>query len=414
MSAHAVLSPSGAHRWLTCPGSVALTKGMPDTSSAAADDGTVTHFLAEHALKKGVGFKSANYTGRVVRMTVSPDGRREMAFLPDWDRTPTPVGGTDRVIDVDRMSRVKTYFDSVLEHAGVLGTIDAEVKVPIERYTLEQRACGTADAIVVRDGELQIHDLKDGHGLVNVENNEQLMLYALGAYDVYSLLVPIDRIKLVIHQPRHGPAKEGTCTTNNLNAFGEEVKAKAKAIWDGDKDKTFVPGDNQCKWCRGKVQCPALADLAQNVVNDFDDLDAIKHDPQQLADKYTQCGVLEMWIKAIKQTVYEELHKGSTVPGYKLVQGRRGARAWVDEAEAERFLKTMRVPHEDLYTHKLMSPTKTEKRFGPNGTHESTTRWRKLNTLITQPEGKQTVVSEDDPRGRVPPTIDDFSDISGE
>jgi hypothetical protein len=44
--AHAQLSPSSAVRWMTCPGSVALTKDMPDTSSKYADEGTDAHELA--------------------------------------------------------------------------------------------------------------------------------------------------------------------------------------------------------------------------------------------------------------------------------------------------------------------------------------------------------------------------------
>ena len=47
---HAVLSPSGADRWMVCPGSVRLSEGMPDTSSKAADEGTAAHFMAAECL----------------------------------------------------------------------------------------------------------------------------------------------------------------------------------------------------------------------------------------------------------------------------------------------------------------------------------------------------------------------------
>ena len=53
MSAHAQLSPSSAVRWMTCPGSVALCKDIPDTSSASADEGTMMHTVAAHCLAKG-------------------------------------------------------------------------------------------------------------------------------------------------------------------------------------------------------------------------------------------------------------------------------------------------------------------------------------------------------------------------
>lgn len=40
---HAVLSASSAHRWLNCPGSVSLTKDMPDTKSEYAEEGRLAH-----------------------------------------------------------------------------------------------------------------------------------------------------------------------------------------------------------------------------------------------------------------------------------------------------------------------------------------------------------------------------------
>lgn len=49
---HAVLSASSAHRWLNCPGSVSLTKDMPDTKSEYAEEGRLAHAVAELKLRK--------------------------------------------------------------------------------------------------------------------------------------------------------------------------------------------------------------------------------------------------------------------------------------------------------------------------------------------------------------------------
>lgn len=51
---HAVLSASSAHRWLNCPGSVSLTKDMPDTKSEYAEEGRLAHAVAELKLRKKV------------------------------------------------------------------------------------------------------------------------------------------------------------------------------------------------------------------------------------------------------------------------------------------------------------------------------------------------------------------------
>ena len=54
---HARCSASAAHRWINCPGSVALSDQCPDPgASSYADEGTLAHSLAElklrHALKE--------------------------------------------------------------------------------------------------------------------------------------------------------------------------------------------------------------------------------------------------------------------------------------------------------------------------------------------------------------------------
>ena len=52
MSAHARLSPSGAHRWMRCPGSVALEAPFPDNSNRYSAEGTLAHDLAAHRVPR--------------------------------------------------------------------------------------------------------------------------------------------------------------------------------------------------------------------------------------------------------------------------------------------------------------------------------------------------------------------------
>jgi hypothetical protein len=53
MGEHSVFGPSGAHRWLNCPGSIKAEEGIPDTGSAYAIEGTNAHQLAELCLITG-------------------------------------------------------------------------------------------------------------------------------------------------------------------------------------------------------------------------------------------------------------------------------------------------------------------------------------------------------------------------
>lgn len=47
MAKHALLSASGAHRWLLCTPSAQLEQKFPASTSAYAEEGTVAHALAE-------------------------------------------------------------------------------------------------------------------------------------------------------------------------------------------------------------------------------------------------------------------------------------------------------------------------------------------------------------------------------
>ena len=50
MLSHSKLSPSKASRWTQCPGSIREEAKYPDTSGAAAIDGTHSHTLLERSL----------------------------------------------------------------------------------------------------------------------------------------------------------------------------------------------------------------------------------------------------------------------------------------------------------------------------------------------------------------------------
>src|SRR5690554_6870901 len=48
---HAVLSASGAHRWLACPPSARLEEQFEETTSTYAEEGALAHKLAELVLR---------------------------------------------------------------------------------------------------------------------------------------------------------------------------------------------------------------------------------------------------------------------------------------------------------------------------------------------------------------------------
>ncbi|EKZ6287096.1 DUF2800 domain-containing protein [Klebsiella aerogenes] len=396
---HARLSPSSAHRWMRCPGSLALESTQPDKSSAFAEEGTRAHELAEKIL----------------------NGR-----LQGFEHQ----GGTDP----EMHDYVLRYVDAVWTLAEG-NELMVEQRVDFSHIVGVENSFGTADAVVIVGNELQIHDLKYGRGVqVDAEQNEQLQLYALGALEQFNLLYDFDSVRLFIHQPRLNHVSEWALSVEELEAFGQRAQEAAANVivmfniaeCEGVNTlplENFTPGEKQCRFCKASAICTAREQFhMQTIAGDFDDLtapigelvtSAIARVPmltnEQLAEIYGQADFLESWLKAIRDRVNSELNAGHPVPGFKLVTGKQGNRAWRDEVEAEELLKSFRLKQDQMYSQKVISPTQAEKLLKK----ESPRRWTKVEALITRSDGKPTIAPESDPRPalNVNP-VNDFDDVS--
>ena len=398
-AAHARLSPSGASRWMACPGSVVLEAAYPDKGSVYADEGTAAHTLASYCLDDNM--HASEYLGEAILV-----GERRF-----------PV--TD-----DTVRYVQSYVDLVREYA-VGGTLLVEQRVPIGHLTGEEGAGGTSDAVVIKGRELIVIDLKYGMGVqVYAEDNPQLKMYALGAYEEFGLLSDFDTVTMVIHQPRLNHVAEWTIPLSQLLAFGKEVShaagvvAEAVSVADIGVDSYLNPGEKQCRFCKAKATCPALKAEVADIVHDtatLDDFaDLVPHAPDsQTGDNYlsvamSKVGLVEDWCKAIRAEVERRLLAGQSVDGYKLVEGKRGNRKWADPANAEALFKSFRMRQDEMYDFSLISPTAAEKVF-----KENPKRWVKVQEHITRSEGKPSVAPATDKRPAlaVQSVADDFSDF---
>ena len=413
MTSHAKLSPSSAHRWLHCAGSMILEKDLPDSTSEHAELGTAAHFLASECLEQGKD--ATDFLNRTIQIS---------SGTALWKDETDLVGQSFFTVDLEMTENIQKYLDAV--HSQAEGNqLLVEQRVSFGAYIDAQDAFGTSDVIILTPDEIQIHDLKYGRGVkVDATGNEQLNLYGLGALDEFGVFGDFKRVRKVIHQPRIGHCSEEVVTVEQLEEFAQDVKQSVAHIRtleigleDGDGgaiadfEGSFNPGEKQCQWCKAKATCTALSDhLMQTLLGEFDDLDQVdlqtavpettaqivSYENERLSKFYAAIPLFENWIKAVDAAVHDRLHAGEVVPGFKLVEGRKGSRKWSDDKEAEELFKSMRLKTEQMYDLKLISPTTASKLqkeniIGPR-------QWSKVEALITQNDGKPTVAPESDKR----------------
>jgi hypothetical protein len=419
---HAILSPSGFKALMLCPAKPAMERGLPDSSSDYADEGTAAHFLGSECLLSGE--LAAALIGEYVLVT---DDGAELCHTVQVAGTP---GNLYRVTE-EMAEAVQTYIDTVRDYQGD-GELFVEQALPIGHITGEKGAEGTGDAVIVRGDEIIVIDLKYGKGVeVDADNNPQLMLYGLGALEKFSLLGDFARVRMVISQPRvRREPSEFVMDTAALVQWGEDVADPA-----ADEAMQLLnsrsaphlharPHPDACRFCKAKGTCPALAESVQGAMEaEFTDLttaDATDREQvlhaliakvptDNLGAKMDSVELVEMWCKAIRGRVESELLAGRPVAGYKLVAGRRSARQWADPEQAEKVLKSMRLKREVMYELALISPTTAEKVLKAQAK-----RWKKVEPLIVQHDGRASVAPLTDKRPAldVKPVESEFTPIA--
>ena len=409
--AHAKLSPSGAHRWMRCPGSVVLEARYPDRGSVFAREGSAAHELAAIVLE-GNEPNAQGYVGMKVEFE---DNGETVQWLVTQDMA-------DHVDDYVKLVREKAEGKTLL----------VERKVPIGHITGERGATGTSDAIIIGSDDIEVIDFKYGMGVqVFAEDNEQAQFYGLGTLEEYGIVGDFKHITMTIHQPRMNHVAEWTIPTYKIYAFAEAAEQAAERCRQAEQasigeagdltlEDFLQPGEKQCKFCSATASCPALrAEITEVVggsaaatLDEFAEFTPETVD-MQTGDNYLPIAMgkvelVEQWCKAVRAEVERRLLAGQQVDGYKLVEGKRGARKWGSEADVESLFKSFRLRQDEMYDFSLISPTKAEKLF-----KENPKRWAKVKDLITQSSGKPSVAPANDKRQAiaVQSVADDFRDL---
>lgn len=410
MMAHAKLSPSSAHRWTRCPGSVREELKYPDNPGPAALDGTRTHALLEMCLAM---LEMRLLTGMdpelMVGMTTSDD---EGSYT----------------IDADRAKRVKVAVDHVRDLGGEVTT---ERRVDPSRLVGRDDLGGTVDVTVIVGDTAHVIDYKDGITPVEAVENEQLIAYALGHLAGYNLPIngdyPIKRMVLTIIQPKLAmkglpPITSWELSVESLLSRIGDIVVKAAAT--DAPDAPLVPGEKQCRFCKAKGGCAAVNTHVMDAVGMFKSIDIVQQaavtEPTEMSnDKLREvieaAPLLRQLLEASEAEALRRMQMGQTIPGLKVVNG-RGSRAWAHtEDEMVVKLKKIGIPAGALYVTKLISPAQAEKLTWEkrDGTKVQVSDKMKLQMereLIVKLAGKPTVASESDPR---PAVVTDASNLFG-
>lgn len=374
---HALLSASGAHRWLACTPSAKLEDQFPDTESEAAAEGTLAHELAEMKVRnyffpKELGKRKLN--SAVKKLSESGLWKDEMQ------------GYTDDYLD---------YIKTTALSLKSMPSVRIEQRVYFKEYTLadpedEIEGSGIADCILLYGDTVHVIDFKYGKGVpVSAEENPQLMLYALGAYQAYRMLYPISKAKLTIVQPRLDSISEWGCPVDDLLKFGEYVKERAALAVKGEGD--YSPGKDVCRFCRASAQCRARAEENVRLAFFTDKLPPLISNEE--VGQYLEKGEdVAKWLEKLKEYALKECLAGKVVPGWKAVEG-KGGREWADIDKAFDILtKSGLAPEEMLWERKPLTAPQTEKLIGKRDFQES------VGEFVIKKPGKPALVKESDKR----------------
>ena len=381
--AHALLSASGASRWMACTPSARLEQQFENKSSEYAAEGTLAHELGETKLRKELGeITSRTYTTRLNKIK-----KNELytADMPDY---------VDNYVDIclEKLAEAKSKTKDAIAMV--------EQRLDFSRWVPE--GFGTGDFVIIADGTMEICDLKYGKNVpVSAEGNAQMRLYALGAIAEFSFLYDITKVKMTIIQPRLDSISTDELTVDELIKWAEEVvKPKAELAIKGEGE--FCAGSH-CKFCRAKVVCKARADMNMELAKyEFQKPQTL--DYEDIAFILGKVDELINWAGDVKEYTLEKALQGEEFPGFKVVEGRSN-RKYTDVAAITEELRNAGFDDTQIFKPKeLLTLTNMEKLVGKKKLNEL------IGCFIEKPVGKPTLVPESDKRPVYNPAEADFID----
>ena len=374
--AHSEIGASSASRWLGCPASVSLSRGIEEKSSDFAAEGTAAHELSEaclNELKPASEFVGQDFNGFEVT--------KEMADF------------------------VQVYVDAMEVYTNEDSGYDTFVEQRFSMEPIHKDMFGSNDfcAFGIENHEMVIADFKYGAGInVSAKENIQMIIYALGAYYEFDHIYDFETVKMVISQPRieGGEYDEWSISIDELLAYEKMLKAGVKEVYS--KDPRIESGDH-CKFCKAKATCPELKAQAEITTQlAFDEApidkpslpDVATLDANTIANVMKHQKLITDWMSAVKAHAKDMMEKGHKVEGFKLVAG-KSSRKMTSEKE-------FALAFDDFYD--IYAP----KKLKGIGVLEKEIGKSEIAPYFTHFEGAPVIAKESDKRKEIKiQTIDD-------
>lgn len=367
--AHALLSASGASKWLNCAPSARLEETFQDTQSEYAAEGSLAHEVAELKLRK--------YFLEPIGPRKFNNQIKKFKENPLWDDE--ILKHTDVYLE---------YVQSIAHQYNSSPYVAVEKKILYDMYVPE--GFGTGDCILIGGNTLHVIDFKYGKGVpVPAEDNSQMKLYALGAYAEYSFLYNIETIKLVIIQPRLNNISEYELSAADLLEWGESIKPIAEKAFKGEGE--FISGEH-CRFCRAKSLCRARSEFNISL-EEFNQMKPPLISNEEVGQILEKAQNLAKWVKDLEDYALSACLQGEIIPGWKAVEG-RGSRQYTDIDVAFEDLKSEGIDEALLYERKPLTVPALEKVLGKK-------QYRELlegKGHVKSEPGKPTLVRESDKR----------------
>lgn len=225
-NAHAIFSPSAAHRWSRCSASLYMSACFDETTSPYAEEGTQAHEVAANIL----------------------------------------LGKPVQCDDPEMLEYVQVYTDYVLRHKAEDDGLLVETRVDFGTALGTDSGFGTADALLFHFDQkaVSLFDLKYGRGVaVEAEDNDQLVLYALGVHNMFGEFIDVEEFRFHIIQPRRDSITTTTLSAEEVRAAADTYRTAVTQYNSGTL--CFAPSVKACRFCPALARCPAAAKKVRDI-----------------------------------------------------------------------------------------------------------------------------------------------------